>query len=54
MQLQATMFVPKGYDDKIGNIFDIQDKITHEIISSLAVKLTPLEIEKMLSRDEKH
>ena len=54
MQLQATMFGPKGYDDKIGNIFDIQDKITHEIISSLAVKLTPLEIEKMAFKGTKN
>lgn len=35
------------YDDKWENIFALQDKITHKIVSVLAVKLTPREQEQV-------
>jgi TolB-like protein/class 3 adenylate cyclase len=33
----------KRYDGKLGDIFDLQDKITQKIITALRVKLTPTE-----------
>ena len=35
------------YDEKIRNVFDIQDKITKKIVAALALKLTPAEKERI-------
>jgi tetratricopeptide (TPR) repeat protein len=39
------------YDGKMSNIFDLQDKITHQIVTALAVKLTPNENQQLNKKE---
>jgi len=39
------------YDDKMGDVFALQDKITQKIVDALAVKLTPTEQEQLARKD---
>ena len=42
------------YDEAIGDIFDLQDKITERIVRTLAVRLTDIELDRVSTKSTRN